>query len=814
MKKWQKINHFPGMSEICRKDALARNMNRMLKLFPKEYNIFPKTWILPADWGDLQQYARQKKNRTYILKPDTGCQGKGIWITKTPREIKATENVICQTYISRPFLIDGFKFDLRLYVLVTSIVPLRIFVFKDGLARFTTQPYREPTAANVSNVFMHLTNYAIQKHSDKYVREDEEAGTKRRITTVNCWLIEHGYDVDMIWHDIDDVIIKVLMSGLPVLRHNYKTCFPNHVETSACFEILGFDIMLDRRMRPYVIEVNHSPSFHTDSQLDKEIKEALIWDTLKLANFDAVDRRKCIEEDKRRIRQRLLRRTPGKCTREDMNAEMEKWAAKAMQYEDDHLGNFRRIYPCKDQDKYEEFINSTATLFTETASFKARFQHSKQLREEIRERKDKLETLYKPRTSRLRPESPGRPPLASTVKRRPSKCGSATTVVAQTTPTAAKPSSEDAKPATESDQGNKEPVYNSFETIPIDESEENERCMGMEKRAVLLRSLGIVDAVYRLLSGTPGVEPISTLPKRSNGDHEKTKPHSLAKPVDLVLPECQNASSNNMRMNFQSANELRRNGLLHKMNQSNNSRSSAPAKPARHTMPVAITEFVMPGNLPGLGMNYAHPRPNYEPTMDPRAKGPPAGSCSLPPGMPLASLGVNIREAQLNTSAVRGQSVPRRRTVQTNATRSLSYAAGWHRGQENGIAPILGCGFGQHRQALLSINDRCAQVRGGSPCRKSFGRCVLEISNIPPPGNRTLVDKSGRSVSLKTATLYSRLIDGTSRFNDSTRTRRSSPPRALQDAISVKQLRVNPGGSALHSRGATLPHNFQLQFLK
>nr|XP_025037220.1 tubulin polyglutamylase TTLL13P-like [Pelodiscus sinensis] len=49
MKRFQKINHFPGMMEICRKDLLARNLNRMLKLFPKEYNIFPRTWCLPAE---------------------------------------------------------------------------------------------------------------------------------------------------------------------------------------------------------------------------------------------------------------------------------------------------------------------------------------------------------------------------------------------------------------------------------------------------------------------------------------------------------------------------------------------------------------------------------------------------------------------------------------------------------------------------------------------------------------------------------------------------------------------------------------------
>lgn len=46
---FQKINHFPGMIEICRKDLLARNLGRMLRLFPKEYSIFPRTWCLPAE---------------------------------------------------------------------------------------------------------------------------------------------------------------------------------------------------------------------------------------------------------------------------------------------------------------------------------------------------------------------------------------------------------------------------------------------------------------------------------------------------------------------------------------------------------------------------------------------------------------------------------------------------------------------------------------------------------------------------------------------------------------------------------------------
>lgn len=54
----------------------------------------------------------------------------------------------------QPFLIDGFKFDLRIYTLVTSCDPLRIFLFKDGLARFATNKYIEPTHNNVvSNIY-------------------------------------------------------------------------------------------------------------------------------------------------------------------------------------------------------------------------------------------------------------------------------------------------------------------------------------------------------------------------------------------------------------------------------------------------------------------------------------------------------------------------------------------------------------------------------------------------------------------------------------------------------------------------------------
>jgi tubulin polyglutamylase TTLL6/13 len=71
--------------------------------------------------------------------------------------------------MAKPYLIDNLKFDLRIYALVFGVDPLRVFVYQEGLARFATEEYVGPQKGNLENLFMHLTNYAIQKKSDAFV---------------------------------------------------------------------------------------------------------------------------------------------------------------------------------------------------------------------------------------------------------------------------------------------------------------------------------------------------------------------------------------------------------------------------------------------------------------------------------------------------------------------------------------------------------------------------------------------------------------------------------------------------------------------
>lgn len=66
LKPYQKVNHFPSMFQITRKTFLAKNLKRLQKLYPLEFNFFPKTWVLPNELNELRTYAsqRSKKSKT------------------------------------------------------------------------------------------------------------------------------------------------------------------------------------------------------------------------------------------------------------------------------------------------------------------------------------------------------------------------------------------------------------------------------------------------------------------------------------------------------------------------------------------------------------------------------------------------------------------------------------------------------------------------------------------------------------------------------------------------------------------------------
>jgi len=118
----------------------------MREKFPEAYDFYPHTWLLPQDLRQLKKdwnYIIKNKdpNIVLIVKPEASSQGKGIYLTRDVDEIALEEHVVVQLYLNKPLLMDKLKFDLRLYVLVLGINPLRIYLSKEGLARLSTKHY-------------------------------------------------------------------------------------------------------------------------------------------------------------------------------------------------------------------------------------------------------------------------------------------------------------------------------------------------------------------------------------------------------------------------------------------------------------------------------------------------------------------------------------------------------------------------------------------------------------------------------------------------------------------------------------------------
>ncbi|XP_035411255.1 LOW QUALITY PROTEIN: tubulin polyglutamylase TTLL11 [Cygnus atratus] len=304
------VNKFPGMTEMVRKITLSRAVRTMQDLFPVEYNFYPRSWILPEEFPLFVDEVQMMKESdpswkpTFIVKPDGGCQGDGIYLVKDPNDVRLTGSLqsrpaVVQEYICKPLLVDKLKFDIRLYVLLKSLEPLEIYIAKDGLSRFCTEPYQEPTVKNLHQVFMHLTNYSLNIHSGNFIHSDNaNTGSKRTFSSILCRLSSRGADVKKVWSDIISLVIKTIIALTPELKVYYQSDIPAGKPGPTCFQILGFDILLMKNLKPMLLEVNANPSMRIEheqelspgvfenvpSPVDEEVKVAVIRDTLRLVD--------------------------------------------------------------------------------------------------------------------------------------------------------------------------------------------------------------------------------------------------------------------------------------------------------------------------------------------------------------------------------------------------------------------------------------------------------------------------------------------------------------------------------------------------
>lgn len=271
MKPWQVINRLPWGRAMCRKAPFVRLLHRISPYFPDYFNFLPKSYILPLNKAEFME-ALGRKDKRYIYKPDKGSLGQGIRVIEPGEPFDCRERLaVAQEYIDS-YTIDDRKFDLRLYALITSVQPLQIYIYRNGVARFCT------ASAEGNGKFSFLTNTAVnQKNPDA----DPEQMTQL-VSEVFETLRAQGHDIDSLWERIHSAIVLTIISAYGFLKQAEDQQCPN-VGYPRCFQIIGCDVLLDRQLNPYILEVNYRPSLKCPNARAHDLKLDMIQDSIRLA---------------------------------------------------------------------------------------------------------------------------------------------------------------------------------------------------------------------------------------------------------------------------------------------------------------------------------------------------------------------------------------------------------------------------------------------------------------------------------------------------------------------------------------------------
>ena len=151
-----KVNRMPGTQVLCCKLKISRRHEEFRRQFgEKDFNFIPETFSLLDEREDVLQSMTERKvsldprsdsneegdaRKVWIVKPIGLSRGRGIFLTANPMELPAKDSsgrgFLVQRYIANPYLIRGRKFDLRVYLLITGIDPLKCYIYKDGFIRY------------------------------------------------------------------------------------------------------------------------------------------------------------------------------------------------------------------------------------------------------------------------------------------------------------------------------------------------------------------------------------------------------------------------------------------------------------------------------------------------------------------------------------------------------------------------------------------------------------------------------------------------------------------------------------------------------
>ncbi len=254
------INHIPGNNSLTVKSNLYRTLleasQRMARCsgadsdLTRRLDFFPRTYCMPDDYHALQDAALDDPALRWILKPKNSARGKGISLVRDVSAVPTETSWMVQQYMDRPHTFDGHKYVLRLYVLVTSLDPLLVYVYREGSAKLASEPYAPD---DPDNIYAHLTNPDINATNSS----NPSPVVFISLENYRRWLREQGHDDERLFSRIHDLLALTLIAARERMLERTRAV---QADTSGCYELLGIDCLVDEDLQPRILECNLSPS--------------------------------------------------------------------------------------------------------------------------------------------------------------------------------------------------------------------------------------------------------------------------------------------------------------------------------------------------------------------------------------------------------------------------------------------------------------------------------------------------------------------------------------------------------------------------
>jgi tubulin monoglycylase TTLL3/8 len=230
------------------------------------------TDILQRLEKNLPQYKLNGYKNIWIMKPSNLSRGRGVTCVDSLQPIEQSltatndSGLIVQKYIENPLIIKKRKFDIRQWVLVTSLNPLVIWMWKEPYLRFGAEDY---IMDDLNNIYSHLTNNSIAKHSEQFKNEKNFEGDMWTCQDFASFIGENE------WKDIHEKIKNAIICSFYAVHHEIKQRGNSH-------ELFGYDFMIDEDKNVYLIEVNASPALDYSTKITKEAVQKMVKDLITL----------------------------------------------------------------------------------------------------------------------------------------------------------------------------------------------------------------------------------------------------------------------------------------------------------------------------------------------------------------------------------------------------------------------------------------------------------------------------------------------------------------------------------------------------